>query len=84
MTASNPIPHDIMLQSFFWTGTPRQIASFLSQFYKYDLRPATLIAVWEAESETNVLLRQERPPNGFGYLKPDETALLTRLLRAGA
>ena len=32
MTDRNPIPHDIMLQSFFWTGTPRQIASFLSHW----------------------------------------------------
>ena len=84
MTASNPIPHDIMLQSFFWTGTPRQVASFLSHWYGCELRGVALEAVWEAEAETNVLLRQERPPNGFGYLKPDETALLARLLRAGA
>ena len=84
MTASNPIPHDIMIQSFFWTGTPREVAAFLSRFYKCDLRAVTLLAVWEAESETNLLLRQERPPNGFGYLKPDEAALLARLLRVAA
>lgn len=84
MTSRNPVPHDIMIQSFFWAGTPRDVASFLSRFYKYELRAVTLLAVWEAESETNALLRQERPPNGFGYLKPDETALLTRLLRAVA
>ena len=80
----NPIPHNVMLQSFFWTGTPRQVAMFLSHWYECDLRAVTLLAVWEAEAETNVLLRQERPANGFGYLKPDETALLTRLLRAAA
>lgn len=84
MTASNPIPHDIMLQSFFWTGTPRQVASFLSHWYECELRAVTLLSVWEAEAETNALLRQERPPNGFGYLKPDEAALLTRLVRASA
>ncbi len=82
MTSRNPIPHDVMLQSFFWAGTPRQVASFLSHWYECDLRMNTLLAVWDAESETNALLRQERPPSGFGYLKPDETALLARLLRA--
>lgn len=84
MTSRNPVPHDIMIQSFFWAGTPRDVASFLSHWYGCDLRAVTLLSVWEAESETNALLRQERPPNGFGYLKPDETALLTRLLRAVA
>lgn len=83
MTAArNPVPHDVMIQSYFWAGTPRQVASFLSQFYKCDLRPVTLLAVWDAEAEQNAMLRQERPPAGFGYLKPDEAALIERLLRA--
>lgn len=87
MTDRNPIPHDIMIQSFFWAGTPRDVAAFLTHWYArpgWKLTANTLLAVWEAEAETNVLLRQDRPPNGFGYLKPDETALLARLLRVAA
>jgi hypothetical protein len=82
--SNNPIPHDVIVQSFFWAGTPRQVAEFLSRWYGYYLKPIALTAVWEAEAETNFLLRTERPTNGFGYLRPDEAALLARIVSAGA
>ena len=54
-----------------WSGTPRQVAEFLSRWYAYKLTANVLMAVWDAEAEQNAMLRQERPPAGFGYLKPN-------------
>lgn len=79
-----PIPHAVIIQSFFWAGSPRDVASFLSHWYGTIISPREIIDQWEEESVWNPLLREARPATGFGHLDPYEVKLLERMVRAGS
>jgi hypothetical protein len=82
MTASNPIPHDIMIQSFFWTGTPREVAAFLAHWYRRPVSAANLLDAWAEEAAWNPLLREDRPPSGFE--QTDDVKILQQIVKQSA